>query len=214
MPHLVTTAVGAYAALPALHVGVGSDMFAFGVPPWEKVARTVLVYVAILLIIRVAGKRLMAQMNSLDLVVVLLLSNVVQNAIIGNDNSVTGGVLGAVVLVGVNTLLDRWAMVSPQVAWLVGGRPTVVVAEGVADHRALRRLGMTEAELLNALQQQGADGLQEVRSASMEPGGTLTLQLAPEARDATVADLRRAVDALTAKLDTLGPGGGRSADPA
>ena len=77
----------------------------------------------------------------------------------------------------------------------------MVVVDGVADHRALRRLGMTQAELLNALQQQGADGLAEVRSASMEPGGTLTVQLQPEARDATVADLRRAVDALTAKLD-------------
>ena len=121
MPQLVTTLAGAGAGLPALHAGVGTDLFAFGVPPLEKVARTVLVYVAVLLIIRVAGKRLMAQMNSLDLVVVLLLSNVVQNAIIGNDNSVTGGVLGAVVLVGVNTLLDRWAMVDPRVAWLVGG---------------------------------------------------------------------------------------------
>lgn len=201
MPQLPTTLAGAYAGLPALPGGVGSDLLSFGVPPWEKVVRTVLVYVAILLIIRVAGKRLMAQMNSQDLVVVLLLSNVVQNAIIGNDNSLAGGVLGAVVLVAVNTALDRWAMVSPRVAWLVDGKPTVVVVDGVADHRALRRLGMTQAELLNALQQQGADGLAEVRSASMEPGGTLTLQLVPDARDATVADLRRAVDALTAKLD-------------
>ena len=201
MPQLPTTLAGAYAGLPALPGGVGSDLLSFGVPPWEKVVRTVLVYVAILLIIRVAGKRLMTQMNSQDLVVVLLLSNVVQNAIIGNDNSLAGGVLGAVVLVAVNTALDRWAMVSPRVAWLVDGKPTVVVVDGVADHRALRRLGMTQAELLNALQQQGADGLAEVRSASMEPGGTLTLQLVPDARDATVADLRRAVDALTAKLD-------------
>ncbi|HET8766437.1 DUF421 domain-containing protein [Phycicoccus sp. M110.8] len=211
MPQLAETLAGAYAGLPALPRGVGSDLLAFGVPPWEKVVRTVLVYVAILLIIRVAGKRLMAQMNSQDLVVVLLLSNVVQNAIIGNDNSLAGGVLGAVVLVAVNTALDRWAMVSPRVAWLVDGKPTVVVVDGVADHRALRRLGMTQAELLNALQQQGADGLAEVRSASMEPGGTLTVQLQPEARDATVADLRRAVDALTAKLDTLGPGHGSPA---
>ena len=213
MPQLVTTLAGASAGLPALPGGVGGDLLSFGVPPWEKVVRTVLVYVAILLIIRVAGKRLMAQMNSQDLVVVLLLSNVVQNAIIGNDNSLAGGVLGAVVLVAVNTALDRWAMVSPRVAWLVDGKPTVVVVDGVADHRALRRLGMTQAELLNALQQQGADGLAEVRSASMEPGGTLTVQLQPEARDATVADLRRAVSALTAALEARDHPG-RSGDPA
>ncbi|GAB3441856.1 hypothetical protein GCM10027517_18350 [Phycicoccus ginsengisoli] len=208
MPDVVTTLSGVYAALPGASRGIAGDLFSFGVPPWEKVLRTVLVYVAILVIIRVAGKRLMAQMNSLDLVVVLLLSNVVQNAIIGNDNSLVGGVLGAVVLVAVNTALDRWAMVSPRVAWLLDGRPTLVVVDGVADRKALRRLGMTQAELLNALQQQGADGLAEVRSASMEPGGTLTVQLQPEARDATVADLRRAVEALTAALASRhGPDG-------
>ena len=75
------------------------DLFAFEAPPAEKVIRTVVVYLAIAVIIRIAGKRLMAQMNSLDLVVILLLSNVVQNAIIGADNSLSGGLLGAVVLV-------------------------------------------------------------------------------------------------------------------
>ena len=77
---------------------------------WEKILRTVVVYLGILILIRVAGKRLLAQMNSLDLVVILLLSNVVQNAIIGPDNSVLGAMIGAVVLVGFNALLDRFAV--------------------------------------------------------------------------------------------------------
>ena len=76
---------------------------------WEKVLRTIVVYLGIAILIRVAGKRLLAQMSSLDLVVVLLLSNVVQNAIIGPDNSVLGGMIGAVVLIGFNAGLDRLA---------------------------------------------------------------------------------------------------------
>jgi len=74
---------------------------------WEKLVRTVVVYLAIAILIRVAGKRLLAQMNSLDLVVVLLLSNVVQNAIIGPDNSLLGGLLGAAVLIGFNAIVDQ-----------------------------------------------------------------------------------------------------------
>ncbi len=85
------------------------DLAVMDMSVWEKIARTILVYAGIALIIRLFGKRLMAQMNSMDLVVVLLLSNVVQNAIIGNDNTVAGGLLGAIVLVLTNVVVD-WAM--------------------------------------------------------------------------------------------------------
>ena len=95
-------------ALPAARTSIWSDMWNFQIPATEKVLRTIGVYVAILVIVRLAGKRLMAQMNSLDLVVVLLLSNVVQNAVIGDDNSLTGGILGAIVLVA--AVGTRWAI--------------------------------------------------------------------------------------------------------
>ncbi|MDO4243748.1 MAG: hypothetical protein Q4C85_08345 [Actinomyces sp.] len=98
-----------------------SDLFVMTVPVADKVLRTVVVYLAIAVLLRVAGKRLMAQMNSLDLVVVLLLSNVVQNAIIGPDNSLLGGLLGAVVLIVVNVAADRWAQRLPRVRWAPGG---------------------------------------------------------------------------------------------
>lgn len=94
------------------------------IPLWEKVLRTIVVYLGIAILIRVAGKRLLAQMNSLDLVVVLLLSNVVQNAIIGPDNSVLGGMVGAVVLVAFNALLDRVATFNSFGRWLLFGRGT------------------------------------------------------------------------------------------
>ena len=122
---------------------ISNDLWAFQIPPLEKVLRTVLVYLAILVIVRVAGKRLLAQMNSLDLVVVLLLSNVVQNAIIGDDNSLVGGVLGAVVLVTANAGLERIAQVFPAFRRVVEGRPTPVVRDGEVIDGALDRLGMT-----------------------------------------------------------------------
>jgi uncharacterized membrane protein YcaP (DUF421 family) len=184
--------------------GVVDDLLHLPMPAAEKVIRTVAIYLGILLVIRVAGKRLMAQMNSQDLVVVLLLSNVVQNAIIGADNSLVGGLLGAAVLVIVNAALDRLALHSPRVAWLLDGGPTVVVQDGVLDPRALARVGMSPEELNNAIQPHGADSLSEVQRVALEPGGSITVVLKPEARSATIGDLRRAVDALTARLEAQG----------
>ncbi len=184
--------------------GMVDDLLHLPMPAAEKVIRTIAVYLGILIVIRVAGKRLMGQMNSQDLVVVLLLSNVVQNAIIGEDNSLVGGLIGAVALVVVNAGLDHWTLRSPRLAWLLDGRPTEVVRDGILHQRALARLGMTPEELDNAIQAQGADSLSQVRRVAVEPGGSVTVDLQPEARTATIGDLRRAVDALTARLEAQG----------
>lgn len=184
--------------------GILHDLFAMQMPPAEKVVRTIGVYVGVLLIIRLAGKRLMAQMNSLDLVVVLLLSNVVQNAVIGDDNTLVGGLLGAVVLVVVNSVLDRLAQVVPLFDRLLNGRATLVVHDGHPQDAALLRLGMTRQELGNALHQQGVDDVADVEAAHMEPGGTLTVTTRPGSHSATIDDLRRAVQQLTARLDASG----------
>jgi uncharacterized membrane protein YcaP (DUF421 family) len=112
-----------------------------------------------------------------------------------------GGLLGAAVLVVVNAALDHWALRSPRVAWLLDGRPTVVVQDGVLDLRALAHVGMSPEELNNAVQTHGADSLSEVQRVALEPGGSITVELKPDARSATIGDLRRAVDALTARLE-------------
>ena len=180
---------------------VSSDLWGMGIPPAEKVIRTVLFYLGIAVIIRVAGKRLMAQMNTLDLVVVLLLSNVVQNAIIGADNSLSGGMLGAVVLVAVNAVLER---VAGRYKWLdriVEGRPTAVVIDGHTDEAALRRLGMTHYELHSALRHQGADAIHEVKLASLAPGGTIAVDLKADDQNASQGDLRKAVEELKSYID-------------
>jgi len=166
---------------------------------WEKVLRTLVVYLGILILVRVAGKRLLAQMNSLDLVVILLLSNVVQNAIIGPDNSVLGAMIGAVVLVGFNALLDRYAA-TPRGRRLLVGRATEVVHDGHVDHAALARLGISTAELDLTLRRQGSDDPSEVESASLEPEGEIVVTLKPGERTATRDDLAAAVAELKALI--------------
>ena len=167
------------------------------IPLWEKVARTVAVYLAIAILMRVGGKRLLAQMNSLDLVVVLLLSNVVQNAIIGPDNSVLGGIIGAIVLVGFNAVLDRWAESGPTARRIFLGSPTDLITDGRLDAAALSRLGVSSHELELALRRQGAGSVAEVKRARLEPAGGILVDLKPGEQAATRDDLAAAVSALT-----------------
>ena len=99
--------------LAAAGDSIWSDMFTFQIPATEKILRTIFVYTAVALLIRLFGRRILAQLNLSDLVVVLLLSNVVQNAVIGNDNSLLGGMVGAVTLVAVNAGVNRLTAMSP-----------------------------------------------------------------------------------------------------
>ena len=177
-----------------------NDLLVMTIPLADKVLRTIAVYLVITILLRLAGKRLMAQMNNLDLVVVLLLSNVVQNAIIGPDNSLLGGVIGAVVLIGANAGLDRLSQRFPHLAWLLEGSSTVLVNDGVMDARALRRVGTTKREFGAVLHLQGADEISEVASAILEPGGQIDVRLKADERavnkrefDAAIAVLKRAI---------------------
>jgi uncharacterized membrane protein YcaP (DUF421 family) len=165
---------------------VWSDLFTIQVPVLEKVLRTVLVYAGLAVLLRLAGKRELAQLNTFDLVVVLLLSNVVQNSIIGADNSLLGGLLGAAVLVAVNSVWVRMINRRPQLTMLFEGTPTTLVQDGrvVAN---LHRLGLRRSDVAAALRRQGADSIEEVSSANLEPGGTIVVNLRPEAQDLTVA---------------------------
>jgi hypothetical protein len=104
-----------------------------GISPAEKAIRTVAVYLALLVLLHLTGKRALAQLNSFDLVVLLLLSNVVQNAIIGNDNSLLGGLLGALILLVANWILVRFAFMSPKFGKAIQGGATVVASDGHAD---------------------------------------------------------------------------------
>lgn len=180
---------------------IWSDLFSLEIPATEKILRTVIVYLVIALLIRVAGKRTLAQLNSFDLVVILLLSNVVQNAIIGPDNSLLGGVLGAVVLVGFNAVMDRMAFLGPGTEMVLEGSPTVLIRDGVVDVAALRRMGLRAHELDRVLHQQGADHPAEVRRAELQPGGTFTIDLRREFQTASYGELHAVMGELHEHLD-------------
>ena len=166
-----------------------SDLWTLGVPVAEKIVRTVLVYGGLAVLLRVAGKRNLAQLNSFDLVVVLLLSNVVQNAIIGPDDSLTGGLLGAVVLLGVNSLVVRIVNRSDLAVRVFEGEDIPLVKDGRFVDRSLRKEGLRRADVEAALRAQNADGAMDVAEATLSPGGSIVVWLKPEQMNATRADI-------------------------
>ena len=175
---------------------IWQSMFGFQIPATEKILRTLGVYLGLAIIMRLAGKRQLAQLNSFDLIVMLLLSNVVQNAVIGPDNSLTSGLLGAVVLVGFNAVLERIANVTKGATVILEGTPTTLVMGGRIVEGQVRRTGLRDAEVVSALRHQGASALQEVRRATLEPGGAISVELTRDAENATYGELRQAVDDL------------------
>src|SRR5437588_677255 len=122
-----------------MHSKLLSDMFYLGLPWAEKILRPVLVYVFLVVGLRVAGKRELAQLNPFDLVVLLTLSNAVQNAIIGDDNSVTGGVIGATTLLAVNYVVVRFLYGHERLEELIEGRCDELIADGKILHDHLKR---------------------------------------------------------------------------
>ena len=185
-----------------------NDLVTMGVPVVDKVARTVAVYLGLVVLLRLAGKRDLAQLNSFDLVVLLLLSNVVQNAVIGPDNSLVGGLLGAVVLLGANAWLVRFAARHGWFSRAVEGAASVLVTDGSFDHNTLRKVGLTDAEVLSAVRRQGASDIDDVARATLMPGGTITVVLNDQDQNASKGDLARLegkLDVLVARL-TGGPG--------
>jgi len=175
------------------------DLLHVGIPLAEKVVRTVAVYATIAGLLRVAGKRDLAQLNTFDLVVMLLLSNVVQNAIIGDDNSLVGGIAGAAVLVAVNAVVVRLAVTSRVGSRVFEGTDSVLVDDGKYVTSVLHREGLREADLDVALRRQGANDVTEVEKATLAPGGSVVVTLKAEAQPATKAD----VAALAAALNRL-----------
>lgn len=153
---------------------IWTDLIVPGVPLAEKVIRTLAVYVFLLVGLRLAGKRELGQLNAFDLVVLLLLSNTVQNAIIGSDNSLAGGIIGAAVLLLLNYLAVRFLYVHPVLDRLVEGDPDLLIRHGrVLEHR-LRRELITREELAAAARRQGFAHLDEVETCRLEVGGALT----------------------------------------
>jgi uncharacterized membrane protein YcaP (DUF421 family) len=173
------------------------SMFHLPLPLIEKLLRPVIVYLALVLLLRAFGKRELAQLNPFDLVVLLSLSNTVQNAIIGEDNSVTGGIVGAISLLTINWIVVRILFRSPRLNRALEGRPAVLIREGHIDRKALGREALTREELVEVVHRQGFEHIHDVHRCELEPNGTFYI----EGRDPSIADKRHTE--LLARLDTL-----------
>jgi len=154
---------------------IWSDLLVPGVPILEKIIRPLIVYAALIVLIRLFGKRELAQLNPYDLIVLLTISNTVQNAIIGNDNSVTGGLIGAVTLMIFNLLVVRFLYRHEKIDRIIEGDQTVLVENGRIIKEALDRELITVPELESVAHRQGFESLEQVQRCILEPGGTLAM---------------------------------------
>jgi uncharacterized membrane protein YcaP (DUF421 family) len=149
------------------------DMFVLALPVAEKILRPIVVYVFLIIGLRLSGKRELAQLNPFDLVVLLTLSNTVQNAIIGDDNSVTGGIIGATALLAINYLVVRFLYDHRKLDQLVEGKADVLISDSRIHMGRLKKELITVEELAAAARKQGFNSLSEVQECTLEPGGTL-----------------------------------------
>jgi uncharacterized membrane protein YcaP (DUF421 family) len=181
-------------------------MFQLPLPILEKLLRPVIVYLVLVLLLRIFGKRELAQLNPFDLVVLLSLSNTVQNAIIGDDNSVTGGIIGAFSLLAINWLVVRVLFRSRRLTRTFEGRATVLIRNGQIDSRALERESLTREELLAVIRRQGFEDVHQVRRCELEPNGSFYVEaFDPSAADKRHAELLARLDALSREVAALRP---------
>jgi uncharacterized membrane protein YcaP (DUF421 family) len=181
-----------------------SHMFVLTLPVVEKMLRPVVVYIFLVVGLRLAGKRELAQLNPFDLVVLLTLSNTVQNAIIGEDNSVTGGLIGATTLLLINYLVVRFLYKHRELDEMVEGRADYLIRRGKINQRLMEHELITEAELQAVARKQGIASLKDVETATLESGGSISFILRePAPEEKRHRELVERLDALTREVTTL-----------
>ncbi len=181
-----------------------SDMFILAIPWVEKILRPIIVYLALVIGLRLAGKRELAQLNTFDLVVLLTLSNTVQNAIIGNDNSVTGGILGAATLLLMNYAVVRFVFNNKKAEELFEGSEDVLIKDGKVQQTVLNREVISQAELEIAAHRQGFGSLNEIETATLEPeGGISFIAKEPGPGESRYQEIITRLENLTGEVTAL-----------
>jgi uncharacterized membrane protein YcaP (DUF421 family) len=179
-------------------------MFHLPLPVLEKIIRPVVVYLFLIVFLRLFGKRELAQLNPFDLVVLLSLSNTVQNAIIGDDNSITGGVIGAFSLLAINWILMRVLFKMPKLNQALEGTKTVLIRKGVVDEKALAKETLTREELLSVLHKNALNDFSEAEMCVLEPNGTFYVEaMKPTLDETQVAALKGTIDALMLEVRAM-----------
>lgn len=150
-------------------------MWTLSLPWWEFVIRGAVVYIFVIVLLRLTGKRQTGQMEPFDLVLLLVLSNAVQNSMNGGDNSISGGLILAATLIGLNWLTGWITFKSRKAEILIEGRPELLIHEGKLFEEAMRREKLTHAELMIALRREGCLSISEVKVAFLESNGTISV---------------------------------------
>jgi uncharacterized membrane protein YcaP (DUF421 family) len=179
-------------------------MFVVGLPIMEKILRPIIVYIFLIVGLRLSGKRELVQLNPFDLVVLLTLSNTVQNAIIGDDNSVSGGIIGATSLLLVNYLVVRFLYKHRALDKFIEGRADVLIEDGKIKTQNLKRELITVTQLEAQARKQGFDSLSEVQQCVLESGGTITfIGKKPGTDETRHQALMKRLDQLMAEMARL-----------
>jgi uncharacterized membrane protein YcaP (DUF421 family) len=179
-------------------------LFVPSLPILEKIIRPIIIYFFLVLVFRLSGKRELVQLNPFDLVVLLTISNTVQNAIIGDDNSLAGGMIGATSLVITNYLVVRFLYDHRKLDQLVEGRPDVLIQGGKIRKNNLKRELITMAQLEAAARKQGFGALSEVDQCILEPGGTLSfIGKKPDVEEKRHRELLNRIDQLSEEIALL-----------
>ncbi len=159
-------------------------MLTMTVPWWELVVRSAIVYVFLILILRISGKRQVGQLAPFDLVLLLVLSNAVQNSMNGGDNSLVGGLISAATLIALNYDVGFATFKSKRLEVAIEGRPQVLVHDGKLYEDVMAKAQLTHHELQGALRQAGCASVEEVQSAILENNGAISVIQRKAASDA------------------------------
>ena len=180
------------------------SIFHLPLPIVEKMLRPAIVYFAVVVLLRVFGKRELAQLNPFDLVVLLSVSNTVQNAIIGEDNSVTGGLIGASTLFAVNYLVVRFLFKHRRLDEIFEGTSTVLIENGKLRPDAMAKELITTSELTSVVHRQGFAGLEHIETCRLEPGGVFSIEAkTPPVGERQHKDVMARLDQLSIQIEDL-----------
>lgn len=170
----------------------------------EKVVRPLLIYFVMVLLLRIFGKRELAQLNPIDFVLLLLISEAVQNSIIGDDTSLSGGVIGVATLLGVNYLMAFIKFRSQPIERLIEGSPITLIENGKINSEALKKEMMTEDDLEVIAHEEGLDKAGEIEKLTLDPNGTFLVDAKGDIKDARFKrEVMEKIDKLTEQLKDL-----------
>lgn len=170
----------------------------------EKFLRPIIIYIVLIVLLRLFGKRELAQLNPFDLVLILILSNTVQNGIIGQDNSLIGAVAGAVALLAINWVMAQLKFRIPMLERATEGVPVTVIKKGKTDEKARRQELLTDRDFEIIAHKTGLDDARDIEKLVIDPNGGVLVDGKDEVKDAKFKrDVIHKIDRLTEQIIQL-----------